>query len=71
MSRVISAARQYMQIGLFMPNCSYGYSISSYKPDPDDWTFDSNLRIARAAEAAGFDFLFPVAKWKGYGGETD
>lgn len=71
MSRVISAARQYMQLGLFMPNCSYGYSISSYKPDPDDWTFDSNLRIARAAEAAGFDFLFPVAKWKGYGGETD
>lgn len=71
MSRVISDVRQHMQLGLFMPNCSYGYSISSYKPDPDDWTFDSNLRIARAAEAAGFDFLFPVAKWKGYGGETD
>ncbi len=60
-----------MQLGLFMPNCSYGYSISTYKPDPNDWTFESNLRIARAAEAAGFDFLFPVAKWQGYGGETD
>jgi alkanesulfonate monooxygenase SsuD/methylene tetrahydromethanopterin reductase-like flavin-dependent oxidoreductase (luciferase family) len=60
-----------MQLGLFMPNCSNAYSISSYKPDPDDWTYESNLRIARAAEAAGFDFLFPVAKWQGYGGQTD
>jgi alkanesulfonate monooxygenase SsuD/methylene tetrahydromethanopterin reductase-like flavin-dependent oxidoreductase (luciferase family) len=60
-----------MQLGLFMPNCSYAYSMSTYKPEPDDWTYESNLRIALAAEAAGFDFLFPVAKWKGYGGKTD
>ncbi len=60
-----------MQLGLFMPNCSNAYSISTYKPDPDDWTYESNLRIARAAEDAGFAFLFPVAKWLGYGGETD
>ncbi len=60
-----------LQLGLFMPNCSYAYSISSYKPDPDDWTFDSNTRIARAAEAAGFDLLFPVAKWRGFGGRTN
>jgi alkanesulfonate monooxygenase SsuD/methylene tetrahydromethanopterin reductase-like flavin-dependent oxidoreductase (luciferase family) len=54
-----------------MPNCSNAYSISTYKPVPDDWTYESNAQIARAAEAAGFDFLFPVAKWKGYGGKTD
>ena len=71
MSQVGTRERSQMQLGLFMPNCSYAYSISTYKPDPQDWTFDSNLRIARAAEAAGFDFLFPVAKWQGYGGETD
>src|SRR6266851_9203127 len=58
-------------LGLFMPNCSNAYSISTYKPVPDDWTYQSNARIAHAAEAAGFDFLFPVAKWKGYGGKTD
>ena len=60
-----------MQLGLFMPNCSYAFSISTYKPDPEDWTYESNLRIAQAAESAGFDFLFPVAKWQGYGGETN
>jgi FMNH2-dependent dimethyl sulfone monooxygenase len=58
-------------LGLFMPNCSNAYSITTYKPVPDDWTYESNAQIARAAEAAGFDFLFPVAKWKGYGGKTD
>jgi dimethylsulfone monooxygenase len=60
-----------LALGLFMPNCSNAYCISTYKPVPDDWTYESNSRIAHAAEKAGFDFLFPVAKWKGYGGKTD
>jgi dimethylsulfone monooxygenase len=60
-----------LSLGIFMPNCSYTASISSYKPDPDDWTYESNLRIARAAEEAGFDFLFPIAKWRGFGGKTN
>jgi dimethylsulfone monooxygenase len=63
--------RQPLGLGLFMPNCSNAYSISTYKPVPDDWTYEANAQIARAAETAGFDFLFPVAKWKGYGGTTD
>jgi alkanesulfonate monooxygenase SsuD/methylene tetrahydromethanopterin reductase-like flavin-dependent oxidoreductase (luciferase family) len=63
--------REPLALGLFMPNCSYGYSITTYKPVPDDWTYESNVKIARAAEAAGFDFLFPVAKWRGYGGKTN
>jgi alkanesulfonate monooxygenase SsuD/methylene tetrahydromethanopterin reductase-like flavin-dependent oxidoreductase (luciferase family) len=60
-----------LQLGLFMPNCNYVYSFSSYKPVPDDWTFASNKAIAIAAEKAGFDFLFPLGKWRGWGGATD
>jgi FMNH2-dependent dimethyl sulfone monooxygenase len=63
--------RAPLGLGLFMPNCSNAYSISTYKPVPADWTYEANAQIARAAETAGFDFLFPVAKWKGYGGTTD
>ncbi len=63
--------RAELSLGIFMPNCSYSCSISTYKPDPDDWTFESNAAIAQAAERAGFDFLFPVAKWRGYGGPTN
>ncbi|HVB78373.1 MAG TPA: LLM class flavin-dependent oxidoreductase [Candidatus Binataceae bacterium] len=60
-----------LQLGLFMPNCSNLYSFSSYKPVPDDWTYASNKAIAIAAEDAGFDFLFPLGKWRGFGGKTN
>ena len=59
--------REGLQLGIFMPNCSATYHISSYKPEPDDWTFASNKRIALAAEKAGFNFLFPVSRWRGFG----
>ncbi|MBM3609390.1 MAG: LLM class flavin-dependent oxidoreductase, partial [Alphaproteobacteria bacterium] len=36
---------------------------------PADW--EDNLALARMADEAGLDFLLPVARWKGYGGETD
>jgi len=63
--------RDGLQLGIFMPNCSNAYSISTYKPVPDDWTYESNKQIAQAAEAAGFDFLFPVSRWRGFGGKTN
>jgi len=63
--------RDPLKLGIFMPNCSYSMSISTYKPVPDDWTYAENLRIASAAERCGFDFLFPVAKWRGMGGQAD
>ena len=63
-SSAVLERRGPLRLGLFMPNCSNAYSISTYKPVPDDWTYESNAQIAHAAEAAGFDFLFPVAKWK-------
>jgi dimethylsulfone monooxygenase len=65
-----SAVDNSLQLGLFMPNCRYAYSISTYKPDVDDWTYASNLKIAKAAEEADFSFLFPVAKWRDFGGRT-
>jgi dimethylsulfone monooxygenase len=63
--------REPLQLGLFMPNCSNSVSISTYKAVPDDWTFGSNKAIALAAERAGFDLLFPVSRWRGFGGETN
>ena len=66
-----TVARDPLSLGLFMPNCSNANVISSYRPVADHWTYESNAQIAQAAEAAGFDFFFPVAKWKGDGGKTN
>ena len=48
--------RAPLQLGIFMPNCSNMYSISTYRQEPDEWEYDTNRKIAQAAEAAGFDF---------------
>jgi len=60
-----------LQLGIFMPNCRNMYAISTYRTGPDEWPYESNQRIALAAEAAGFDFLFPVSRWRGFGGKTN
>ena len=60
-----------LHLGLFMPSVSHMPNISHYKAVPDDWTFASNRLIAQAAEAAGFEFLFPVSRWRTIGGEID
>ena len=63
--------RAPLQLGIFMPNCSNMYSISTYRQEPDEWEYATNRKIAQAAEAAGFDFLFPVSRWRGFGGKTN
>jgi len=63
--------RPPLKLGLFMPNCSNTPSISTRKPVPDDWTYESNLKIALRAEQLGFELLFPISKWRGYGGVTN
>jgi alkanesulfonate monooxygenase SsuD/methylene tetrahydromethanopterin reductase-like flavin-dependent oxidoreductase (luciferase family) len=59
-----------LQIGLFGPNCSSGRAVTLV---PERWSgnWPDNLRLARMADEAGIDFLLPIGRWKGYGGETD
>ena len=40
---------------------------------PERWSasWEDNLRMAILADDAGLDFLLPIGRWKGYGGETD
>jgi alkanesulfonate monooxygenase SsuD/methylene tetrahydromethanopterin reductase-like flavin-dependent oxidoreductase (luciferase family) len=40
---------------------------------PERWSgdWDDNVRMAQMADDAGIDFLLPIGRWKGYGGETD
>ncbi|MEQ8233031.1 MAG: LLM class flavin-dependent oxidoreductase [Gammaproteobacteria bacterium] len=67
----MQASRHALELGLFMPNCSNMSSISTYRTVADEWPFESNRKIALAAEAVGFDLLFPVSRWRGFGGSTD
>jgi dimethylsulfone monooxygenase len=58
------------KLGLFSSNCSSGLAVTKA---PDRWTgsWDDNLRMAKIADEVGIDFLLPIARWIGYGGETN
>ena len=59
-----------LKIGLFGANCSSGRVVTMA---PERWSGDwpDNLRLALMADDGGIDFLLPLGRWKGYGGETD
>ena len=59
-----------LKIGLFGSNCSSGRAVTKV---PERWSgnWPDNLRLARMADEAGIDFLLPIGRWKGYGGDTD
>jgi alkanesulfonate monooxygenase SsuD/methylene tetrahydromethanopterin reductase-like flavin-dependent oxidoreductase (luciferase family) len=58
------------KLGLFSANASSGRLLTVV---PERWSasWDDNLALARMADAAGLEFMLPIARWKGYGGATN
>lgn len=56
--------------GVFLPNAAGGWMISTTAPYPPA-DYDYNRRVATLAEEAGMDFIMAMAKWRGFGGDTD
>jgi alkanesulfonate monooxygenase SsuD/methylene tetrahydromethanopterin reductase-like flavin-dependent oxidoreductase (luciferase family) len=59
-----------LQIGLFGSNCSSGRAVTLVA---ERWSgnWPDNKRLALMSDEAGIDFLLPIGRWKGYGGDTD
>jgi dimethylsulfone monooxygenase len=59
-----------LKLGFFSPNCSSGMAVTTL---PERWvnSWDNNIRLAQLGDEAGIEFLLPIARWIGYGGETD
>jgi FMNH2-dependent dimethyl sulfone monooxygenase len=70
MRRISLGTTNRLKLGLFGANMSSGFALTTV---PERWTADwsENVEVAQMADAAGLDFLLPVARWKGYGGEVD
>lgn len=58
------------KLGLFNANCDGGFAVSTA---PERWRaeWDDIVAISLMADEAGVDFILPVAKWRGLGGEAD
>jgi len=59
-----------LKLGLFGANCSSGRAATKV---PERWSasWPDCLALARMADQAGIDFMLPIGRWKGYGGDTD
>ena len=62
--------RNRLSIGLFGSNCSGGLACSTF---PRRWeaTWENCRALAVMADDAGLDFMLPLGRWIGYGGETN
>lgn len=69
MTRSMTRANHF-KLGTFATNCSGGMSVTTV---PERWeaSWENNLRLAGMLDAAGIDFMLPIARWVGYGGKTD
>ena len=58
------------KIGMFGANCSSARSATKV---PERWSasWEDCLKLAHMSDEAGIDFMLPIGRWKGYGGETD
>jgi alkanesulfonate monooxygenase SsuD/methylene tetrahydromethanopterin reductase-like flavin-dependent oxidoreductase (luciferase family) len=68
--RLALYSRNALKLGLFGANCSSGRAVTMV---PERWSgsWEDCLRLARMADEAGIEFMLPVGRWKGYGGDTD
>jgi hypothetical protein len=68
--RVAMYNENALKLGLFGANCSSGRYVTKV---PERWSgsWDDNALLAQMADRAGIDFLLPIGRWKGYGGDTD
>ncbi len=63
-------SRNKLKLGLFGANCSSGRAVTMV---PERWSgnWPDCLSLARLADETGIEFMLPVGRWKGYGGDTD
>jgi len=68
--RIAMYGANRLKLGFFGVNCSSGRFVTRA---PERWSggWEDNVRLAQMADEAGIDFLLPIGRWKGYGGETD
>lgn len=59
-----------LKLGIFSANCSSGMAVTKV-PERWDNSWANNIALAKLADDAGIEFLLPIARWIGYGGDTD
>lgn len=59
-----------LRLGLFAANCSEGRTYTTV-PERWDASWDHNVALAQMGDGLGIECMVPIARWKGYGGDTN
>ncbi|HEY0271170.1 MAG TPA: LLM class flavin-dependent oxidoreductase, partial [Sphingomonas sp.] len=57
-------------LGIFLPIANGGWILSKNAPTLDG-SYDYNRKVAKLADETGLDFIMSMAKYRGFGGETE
>lgn len=63
-------SKNKLKLGIFSANCSSGQAITQVD-ERWDASWEGNLKQALLTDEAGLEFQLPIARWIGYGGETN
>ncbi|HJY50860.1 MAG TPA: hypothetical protein VJ349_19845, partial [Stellaceae bacterium] len=68
--RATMGSANRLKLGLFGANCSSGRAVTTV---PERWcgSWPDCVKLAQMADRAGIEFMLPIGRWKGYGGDTD
>ena len=68
--RAEMGSKNRLKLGLFGANCSSGRAVTLV---PERWSgsWADCASLAQMADDAGIEFMLPIGRWKGYGGDTD
>jgi hypothetical protein len=68
--RAAMGSANRLKLGLFAANCSSGRAVTTVL---ERWSgsWPDCVRLAQLADEAGIEFMLPIGRWKGYGGDTD
>lgn len=59
-----------LKLGTFSANCSGGMAVTKVAERWDN-SWANNIDLVKQCDEAGIEFMLPIARWIGYGGETD
>ena len=55
-----------LKLGIFSANCSSGMAVTKVEERwVNDWP--NNIELVKQCDAAGIEFMLPIARWIGYG----
>lgn len=68
-SRLLGSPNR-LRLGVFGANCSGGCTMTGAE-EAIQVEWEESKRLAQAADQAGIEAFIPIARWRGFGGETD